>query len=169
MFNNYFPTFYFNRVEDIPLSLLIENDIKGIVLDLDNTLINYLGSFSNDLLTWLNTLKENDIIPIILSNSRSNNRVKNIAKKFNIDYICSAKKPNLKGFENATSLLNLQKSNIAIIGDQLFTDIIGGNRFGIKTILVKPISFIEVPEGMIKRAAELPIKIAYRWHKKKSR
>lgn len=169
MFNKYFPNFYFKRVEDIPTNLIHENNIKCIIFDMDNTLVNLKYETTYELKRWLQTIKSEGIKCYILSNSRRDYKVKKVAKMLDLEYILNAKKPNIYGFIELQEKVNLPKENLAIIGDQLFTDILGGNRFGIITILVKPIQFLEVPEGMIKRPAELPIKIAYWFHLRKSR
>lgn len=166
MFNKYYPDFYFNKVEDIPIQLLIDNNIKGIILDMDNTLINSFNKCSPFSITWLISLKSNGITPIILSNSLLKKRVKKIANVFDVRYIFNAKKPNSDCFENALKILNLSKENVAIIGDQIFTDIRGGRQFGIKTFLVKPLSLIEIPPILIKRFFEIPIIISYKLSKK---
>lgn len=166
MFNKYFPDFYFNKVEDIPIKMLIDNNIKGIILDMDNTLVDFFNKCSPFSIPWLMELKTFGITPIILSNSLFKKRVKKIANVFDVKYIFNAKKPNTDCFAQALNILNLEKENVAIIGDQLFTDIRGGKRFGIKTILIKPLSLIEIPPILIKRLFEIPIIISYKLSKK---
>ena len=168
MFNKYFPTFYFNKVEDIPINLIHEHNIKCLIFDMDNTLVNFNYEATNDLKKWLKAVKNSGIKCYILSNSRRGHKVKKVAAMLDLDYILNAKKPKLDGFFELQKKVNFPKENLAIIGDQIFTDILGGNRFGIITILVKPIQFLEVPEGMIKRPLEIPIKIVYWLTKKKA-
>ena len=168
MFKKYFPTYTFKRVEDIPFELIQNTNIKCIMFDMDNTLVNLKYEASDALKLWLKFIQKNGIKCYILSNSRRDSKVKKVAKILELEYILDAKKPNLDGFIKIQEKVNLPKENIAIIGDQIFTDILGGNRFGITTILIKPIQFLEVPEAMIKRPAEIPIKIAYWFHKRKS-
>lgn len=169
MFNKYFPDFYFKRVEDIPIILIHKNNIRCLIFDMDNTLVNIKYEATDNLKAWLKSVKDSGIQCYILSNSRRGHKVKKVTEMLGLEYILNAKKPCLDGFIELQKTVNLPKENLAIIGDQLFTDILGGNRFGIKTFLVKPIQFIEVPEGMIKRPAELPIKIAYWFHLRKSK
>lgn len=168
MFQKYFPNFKFKRVEDIPLQLIHDNNIKCIMFDMDNTLVNLKYEATDTLKIWLKTVKDAGIKCYILSNSRREHKVKKVASMLDLEYILNANKPNLDGFIKLQKKVKLPKDNLTIIGDQIFTDILGGNRFGITTILVKPIQFLEVPEGMIKRPAEIPIKIAYYFHKRKS-
>lgn len=168
MLEKYFPTHAFRRVEDIPFDLIHENNIKCIMFDMDNTLVNLKYEATDDLKAWLKSVKDAGIKCYILSNSRRGHKVKKVAEMLTLDYILNAKKPELDGFLELQKKVNLPKENLAIIGDQIFTDILGGNRFGITTILVKPIQFLEVPEGMIKRPAEVPIKLAYWLNRRKS-
>lgn len=167
MFNKYFPDFYYNRVELIPLSLFLDNNIKLVILDMDNTLVNYKYELNPKVIKWIKSLKKQDIKCHILSNSRRKRHVERIAKKVGIDYIYKAKKPKSDGFEKLTRKFNIPKENTVIIGDQIFTDIIGGKKFGIKTILVKPINFIEMSEGMLVRPIEFPIRVQYHYYQKK--
>lgn len=167
MFNKYFPDFYYNRVELIPIDLFLKNDIKLIIFDLDNTLVDFTYRLNPKVKKWIKELQSHGIDCQILSNSKREKYVSHIAKKINLKYICGAKKPNLIGFEKITKDKKIPKENIIIIGDQLFTDIIGGKKFGIKTLLVNPISLIEVPVCLIKRPIEVPIKIAYSYKKRK--
>ncbi|MNI84555.1 hypothetical protein D3C73_1414710 [compost metagenome] len=77
-----------------------------------------------------------------------------IAERLGMECVVNASKPGLKGFKKALTLLNVNKDNIAIIGDQIFTDVWGGNRFGIKTILVMPIAKKEWFIARMKRPLE---------------
>ena len=99
-------------------------------------------------------MKKKNIKVCILSNSPRKFKIKAIAKDLSMPYIYKAFKPWTYGFKKAKELLNEDKENIAIIGDQIFTDIFGGNIFGIKTILVKPISKKEFFMTKIKRPLE---------------
>lgn len=162
MFETYFPDFYFRRVEDIPIKFLAENNIKGLIFDMDNTLIDFTGRLSKNLFAFFDNLKYLGISAIIVTNSNSKKRVTKIAKKLKIDYIFSAKKPSLKCFKKAQKKLGLKKQNIAIIGDNIFTDIVGGKNFGIKTILINPIPILELPIGFFISPFEIPVIIAYK-------
>lgn len=166
MFENFFPDFYFRRVEDIPLKFLVENNIKGLIFDMDNTLIDFTGRLPKNLTTFFDNLKLIGISAIIVTNSNSKRRVSKIAQKLNLTYIFSAKKPNLRAFRKAQKILKLQKNEIAIIGDNVFTDITGGKNFGIKTILIHPIPLLEIPVGFFISPLEIPIIIAYKFSRK---
>lgn len=89
---------------------------------------------------WHDKIKENNIKSIILSNSNKVEKVRNVANVLDIEYINLAKKPLKSGFYRAQEKLGLNNENIAVIGDQIFTDVIGANRCNMFSILVEPIS-----------------------------
>jgi len=167
MFNKYFPDFYYSRVDLIPIDFFLNNEIKLIIFDLDNTLVDFTYKINPKIKRWLKNIQNHGIDCQILSNSKQEKYVSRIAKKINLNYICGAKKPSTSGFEKIIKDKKIPKENVIIIGDQLFTDILGGKKFGIKTLLVKPICFLEVPVCFIKRPMEIPIKIAYHYNMKK--
>lgn len=153
-FRNFYPTYTFDKVENIPYDLLKELGIKLILLDMDNTLIDNRGNYSKDLKKWIKYIKSKGIKTYILSNSISETRVKKIAKELGMKYYYKASKPRLKGYHHIINETKIDKENILMIGDQMFTDICGGNRFGIKTVLVKPINKKEIIISRIKRPIE---------------
>ncbi|MEG1990242.1 MAG: YqeG family HAD IIIA-type phosphatase [Clostridia bacterium] len=154
MFKRFFPTFVFDKVEDIPYEVLIKERITAVIFDMDNTLVNHKYVYNKEVKKWLKELKNKNIKVCILSNSPNINKVKKIGKQLSMKYLYNGLKPWSFGFKKAQELLNEDKENIAIIGDQLFTDIYGGNRFGIKTILVNPIEKKEFWGTRIKRPLE---------------
>lgn len=107
-------------------------------------------------------LKANGIKLYILSNTNHEEKVKNVANKLQISYINFAKKPFKKGFLKVQSILKEEPSNIAVVGDQIFTDIIGGNRCNMFTILVEPIDRKEFWYTKWKRPIEDKIKNKYK-------
>lgn len=151
---NFYPTYVYDKVENIPYELLKELNIKLILLDMDNTLIDHKGIYSKELKKWIKNIKTKGIKPYIISNSISEIMVKKISKELGLQYYYKAKKPSLKGYYHILQETKLEKENILMIGDQLFTDIWGGNRFGIQTILVKPINKKEIIISRIKRPFE---------------
>lgn len=91
MFNKYFPYFYFNRVEDIPISLICENNIKCIMFDMDNTLVDLSYEVTDGIKSWLKSIKDEGIKCYILSNSRRGHKVKKVADVLDLEYILNAK------------------------------------------------------------------------------
>ena len=154
MLEKFFPNFVFNKVEDISYNFLQKNKIKALIFDMDNTLVNKKHEFTNEIKSHINLLKKNKIKICILSNTPRIKTLKDVAKKLGIDCLGFARKPGIKGFDRATKLLEEPKENIAVVGDQLFTDVYGGNKFGIKTILVDAIEDKEFIGTKIKRPLE---------------
>ena len=128
-------------VTEIQIAELKEQGIEGILLDLDNTLTGWQSSeVPQPIIDWLAALKEAGFKLCLLSNTRHGERLVQLSKDLDIGYVRRAFKPRKKGFLNAMKELGTEPSKTIMIGDQMFTDIIGGNRVGIYTIMVKPMS-----------------------------
>ena len=149
-----YPDLYLTNVKEITLELLKENKIKGLILDVDNTLIDYDKNLLEGVKKWCDNLKENNIKICILSNTNKVKKVEKVAKILEIEYIYFAHKPNKKGFYKAQKLLGLKVEEIATVGDQIFTDVLGGNKVGMFTILTKPIDKRDIAITKIKRPFE---------------
>ena len=162
----FYPDGYFNKVSEISLEYLKENNIKGLILDVDNTLIDYYRNISEETINWANNLKENGIKMCILSNSNKKEKVKEVAAKLGLEYSYFGMKPLKRGFKKARRMLNLESSDIAAVGDQIFTDVIGSNRMKMFSILVEPIEEKDIFVTLIKRPIENYIKKKYLEQKK---
>ena len=149
-----YPKIYLNNVKEITIDYLKEKNIKGIILDVDNTLIDFDEQLLEGVEKWCENLKQNNIKFCIVSNSNKTRKVSNVAEKLNIPYINLAMKPFKKGFLSAKKILNLKNENIAVVGDQIFTDVIGANRCKMYAILVKPIKEKDILITVIKRPLE---------------
>ena len=149
-----YPKIYLNNVKEITLEYLNKNNIKGLILDVDNTLIDYDEQMLEGTEEWCNNLKQNNIKFCIVSNSNRTRKVRNVAQKLNIPYINLAFKPSKKGLLKAKKILNIENKNIAVVGDQIFTDVIGANRCKMHSILVKPIKEKDIFITLIKRPLE---------------
>ena len=155
IFRKFYPTYKFKKVENIPYSLIEQNKIKLIMLDMDNTIINFdEKKYSKELEEWSKRMRRNGIKLYILSNSIFKNLVKKVADELSMKYCSNAGKPMLRGFKKIMQIENIEKEHMLMIGDQIFTDVWGGNRFGIKTILVDPIDKKERIHTKIKRPFE---------------
>lgn len=148
------PTYIYDKIEDIPFEVFEENNITGIILDADNTIIDYTRKLSKSKKEYIDKLKEKGYNICILSNTFSERKIRNLMKELDVNGLCSAMKPLLKGFKMSLNLLNAKKENVIMIGDQLFTDIYGANRFGIKSIFVTPMNKIEDAVTILKRPLE---------------
>ena len=149
-----YPKLYLNSVTNITIELLKEHNIKGLILDIDNTLIDFEKNLSIDVVQWAKQLQENGIKMCILSNTNKVEKVKKVAGELKLNYFYFAKKPFKKGFLKAKEYLQLEEEKIAVVGDQIFTDIIGANRCKMFAILVKPIDKRDHLLTRIKRPVE---------------
>ncbi len=135
-----YPKGYFNKVENITIEYLIQNQIKVLILDVDNTLIDYYQNLSSSVIQWAKSLKQQGIKLYILSNTNNKEKVEKVAKQIEIPYKNFAMKPFKKGFLQIQKETQEKPEEIAVVGDQIFTDILGGNRCHMHTILVDPIN-----------------------------
>ncbi len=157
----FYPKGYFKKVSDINLEYLNQNNIKGLILDVDNTLIDYYRNMAEDTIKWANELKQAGIKMCILSNSNKQEKVKEVARKLELEYSYFGMKPLKRGFKKAKGMLDLENKEIAVIGDQLFTDVIGANRMKMFSILVEPIEEKDIFVTLMKRPIENYIKSKY--------
>ena len=134
------PKVYVNSVYDIDLKKLKKlKKIKGIIVDLDNTLVAWgKKEVSQKIIDWVKEAKKLGLKICIVSNTNSK-RVAELAKIFDIPYHSKYFKPFSIAFNNGLKILDTKKSETMVIGDQIFTDILGGNRLKLLTILVTPI------------------------------
>ena len=132
-----YPRTYFKRVTEITPEYLISQNIKGLILDVDNTLLDFDLKIIEGLKEWYHKIENAGIKCIILSNTNKLYKVNMIVDVIDIPYITFATKPLKRGFKKAQKELNLPNENIAVIGDQIFTDVIGANRCKMFSILVK--------------------------------
>lgn len=134
------PDLYIKDIYSLDLNILLEKNIKGLLLDLDNTLMPWDSYFVDaKLQDWINSCLEHGISLCMISNNRSS-RIKRCAANLGIPAVMKAIKPRKKAFRKGLEILGTHSDQTAIIGDQIFTDIFGANRMGLFTILVKPIS-----------------------------
>ena len=119
-----YPNYYCDKVTDITIELLKENNIKGLLLDVDNTLIDFNHKILEGVKDWCEELKKQGIKLCILSNTNKIEKVKRVAKELDLQYINFAKKPFKSGFKRATNLLELNAENVAVAGDQIMTDVL---------------------------------------------
>ncbi len=134
------PKARFPSVTCITPQWLRERGLKAVVLDLDNTLIPYktYGEPPTELLDWLRTLEGAGLALMLLSNAAPR-RVRYWSEKLGIPGLGPAGKPWF-GFGRALRCLGLKAREVAVVGDQLFTDVLGGNLVGAYTVLVPPLS-----------------------------
>ena len=119
---------------------LRERGICGVILDLDNTLTRWRSiDIAPEVVEWIDGLAQAGMRACIVSNAISFRRVKVVAERLGLPWISRAVKPFPQGYRRAMTLLQTTPDTTAVIGDQLFTDILGGNRLGLFTVLVEPL------------------------------
>ena len=150
----FYPDFYFDNVRDVKIDLLEKNNIKGIILDVDNTLIDFYRKFEDGTVEWVQNMKNNGIKFCIVSNSNKKDKVQFVAEQLDVPYFHFAKKPFKMGFVKAKIQMGLEPQNIAAIGDQIMTDVVGANRCKMYSILVKPIKEKDIFITRFKRPIE---------------
>ncbi len=157
MIEKYYPDLYFDSIRHVDLEDLKNRGILGLILDIDNTLVPmHAKDADENVISWISELKNKGFKVCILSNA-SENRVIRFNKDISVTAIHRAYKPAGKAFLNAARIMRLEPENVAVIGDQVFTDIYGGNKVNMLTILVKPIDEKEIFLVRIKRIFEKPV------------
>ncbi len=140
MLQKLYPSEIVDSIYEIDLSALKEKGIKAIIADLDNTLVPWRSTEIKDtLIDWVKDVRNAELSLAIVSNNTSR-RVNGLSEQLGVIAVPSAVKPRRRAFRNVAERFNLDPSEIAVVGDQLLTDILGGNRTGMYTILVTPIS-----------------------------
>lgn len=165
MFERLLPNMRVNTVYDIDLDVLHAQGIRGIITDLDNTLVGAKEALATpELVTWLDYVRSRGFKVVIVSNNNES-RVGKFATPLQIPFIHAARKPAAKAFRKALGVLELPADEAVVIGDQMMTDVLGGNRMGLFTILVAAISPSD--EGIMTRVNRLIERIALRQLRKK--
>ncbi|MFI3325450.1 MAG: YqeG family HAD IIIA-type phosphatase [Clostridia bacterium] len=133
------PTLSLKTINDLNIDILQKLDIKLILLDVDNTIASYISKDPvAGSLNWIKEVKSAGYIVYIVSNNYEK-RVSAIAEKFQLPYISFAAKPMTIGFTKARKKLKLKKHECLVVGDQIFTDILGANIASLKSVLLEPI------------------------------
>ncbi|HOJ09123.1 MAG TPA: YqeG family HAD IIIA-type phosphatase [Clostridiales bacterium] len=154
MTEKFFPCLIVDKFQDINLDMLQKKRIKGLILDIDNTLVpSFVKEADNNVLEWIERLKNRGFKVCIVSNA-TKKRVDRFNEKLCLEAIYRASKPGRRSFKKALKVLGLKPAETAVVGDQIFTDVYGGNRLGMYTILVKPINRKETLFVMLKRYPE---------------
>lgn len=139
MLSKFLPNEYVKSIFDIQPETLKEKGIQGIITDLDNTLVAWdVEHATSEVIEWFKLMKEHDIKITIISNNNVD-RVSVFSEPLDTPFIYSARKPLKRAFKKVQKNMNLKKEEIVVIGDQVLTDVLGGNSAGLYTILVVPI------------------------------
>ena len=136
MFRLLFPFEYVDSVFSIDYAKLVQKGYKGIIFDIDMTLVPHGADSTKEIDELFKTVHKAGLKTLLLTNN-SEERVKRFIKNIDTLYLCDAHKPDAAGYLQAVSMMGIQKSETVFVGDQIFTDIYGANKCGIANILVK--------------------------------
>jgi len=155
MFNLLYPRIYVDTLLDIPLDKLRQQNIKAFIIDLDNTITEWNSNeIRLEVEEWFKRINAEGLKACILSNN-GEERIRKVADRLGIPFIHRAAKPRRGSFHRAVKLMGVSAAQTAVVGDQIFTDILGGNRAGLFTILVKPLARREFVGTKINRTLEI--------------
>lgn len=151
------PTWMVHSIYSISPEQLKSQGIKAVLVDLDNTLIawNQLEA-TEDSLRWIKKIKESGLKVMILSNN-SGGRIQKVAEILEVEYVARSMKPMTGAFKQAEKKLGLTADEMVMVGDQLITDILGANRYQLRSILVKPLLASDAWNTKLNRFIEMKI------------
>lgn len=142
MLEKFYPSVYAENVFSIDYEKLYRKGCRGIIFDIDNTLVHHGDNSNENVDNLFRRLHETGFRTVLLTDN-DEERVKRFIRNIDTPYVCDAGKPDPKGYLKALEIMKIRKKQAVVIGDQIFTDILGANRAGIKSIMVK---FIRLPE-----------------------
>ncbi len=159
MLNMFKPDKHFRNIFAIDFDNLKKEGIRGLICDIDNTIVPWSEEkVLVEVVDWFADAKEKGFKVCLVSNG-TDRRVSFFSNELELPAVGQAVKPTKRAFKKAQKKLGLKKEEIAVVGDQIFTDVCGGNRMGFKTILVEPLSKKEFITTRIMRSLE---KLVYR-------
>lgn len=166
MLKHFLPDQHVKSIFDITPESLKAKGVKGIITDLDNTLVEWDRPYATPMLIeWFDHMRKNEILVTIVSNNNEN-RVRAFADPLQIPFIFQARKPMSRAFYKALKQMGLRKEETVVIGDQLLTDVLGGNRGGFHTILVVPVA---QTDGFVTRFNRKVERRILNWFRKKGK
>lgn len=160
LFKGLYPKEYLDSTYVIDFEGMYEQGIRGLIFDIDNTLVPHGAPADERAIALFDRLHKIGFDTVLLSNNKEP-RVEPFAKAVDSRYIYKAGKPKRIGYEDAMKLMKTNVSTTCFIGDQIFTDVWGANRTGIKSILVKPINPKEEIQIVLKRILEKVVLFFY--------
>jgi hypothetical protein len=148
------PHDYYRSVYDIDLDALTRDGIDTLLIDLDNTLLKRDATeVPDEIREWAAKILDSGFKVRIVSNNW-HSHVAGVAVKIGFDIVAKALKPFPFAFARALAVMDSDRRRAAVIGDQLFTDVLGGNLMGMRTILVTPLSSSDLPHTLLLRRIE---------------
>ncbi len=161
MFDQFFPDRYVASTYVIDFEKLYEEGVRGLLFDIDNTLVPHGAPADERAVRLFARLKAIGYRCCLISNNQEK-RVKTFNEPIQVDYVCNAHKPSVKNYIKAMEIMGTDRESTVFIGDQLFTDVWGAKRAGIPSILVKPIHPREEIQIVLKRYLEKIVLCFYR-------
>ena len=161
MLERFYPGEYVDSTYEIDFDRLYEDGYRGVIFDIDNTLVPHGAPADERACALFAHLKELGYHCMLLSNNKEP-RVKMFNDAVQVSYIYKAGKPNPANYRKAMEQMGTDEKNTLFVGDQIFTDVYGANRTGIRTILVKPIHPKEEIQIVLKRYLEKIVLFVYR-------
>ncbi|MCD8364933.1 MAG: YqeG family HAD IIIA-type phosphatase [Clostridiales bacterium] len=168
MFQKFYPDIYVDSAYSIDYDGLFADGYRGLIFDIDNTLVTHGAPADERAKELFSHLKELGFSSCLLSNNKEP-RVKMFNDEVHVHYIFDAHKPSVEGYERAMELMGTDRDSTVFIGDQIFTDIFGANRAGIPTIMVKYIYWKEEIQIFFKRRLETIVLLCYRRYRRNHR
>lgn len=165
MFDRFFPDAYVASTYVIDFEKLYEEGIRAVIFDIDNTLVPHGAPADDRAKALFSRLKKIGYQCCLISNNQEP-RVKMFNEEIQVNYIYDAHKPSTKNYKKAMERMGTDVTNTIFVGDQLFTDVWGAKRAGIRNILVKPIHPKEEIQIVLKRYLE---RIVLHFYKKKQK
>lgn len=149
------PSLYLKSIYDLPFSWLRENSITSVVTDLDNTLVPWRDyRVARELSDWFDSLHKEGFKTVILTNARPSPTISKMSETLKTELVVGARKPISRFFREALQKIDSSPREACVIGDQIFTDVLGGNLIGCHTVLVKSIGKREFLGTRIMRVFE---------------
>ena len=166
MFKRFYPGEYLNSTYEIDFDRLYQEGYRGLLFDIDNTLVPHGAPADERAIALFAHLKELGYQITLLSNNKEP-RVKMFNDVVQVSYIFKAGKPKTANYKKAMEQMGTDTKNTIFVGDQIFTDVYGANRAGIRTILVKPIHPKEEIQIVLKRYLEKIVLFFYKRNQRK--
>lgn len=162
-----YPDEYLESTYEIDFNDLYCKGYRGILFDIDNTLVPHGAPADGRAVALFKTLREIGFETCLISNNKEP-RVKSFSEKVHSRYVFKAGKPLPKGYLEGMKRMNTTEETTLFVGDQIFTDVLGAKRAGLYTIMVKPIHPKEEIQIVLKRYLEKIVLFFYFRHRKKS-
>jgi hypothetical protein len=148
------PQQYVSEVTAIDLERLVAGGIRGLLVDIDNTLVaRNTREVPSSVRDWVRSAGMAGFGVCLISNNW-HDHVRDFAADLGVPIVAKALKPLPFGFIRAARVLGLRPRACAVIGDQMFTDVLGGNLVGAHTVLVRPVSASDLPHTLVLRRIE---------------